>query len=203
MRFLESEEIFGISPSKTRKSGTLEERLCQHIVFIFSLSRQRWGQRWPPLRPPVGRRSWPRSEIKRKTGVWVCFHFSFTYRFALKRIGLNRIYRNSRHPKNIEPIHHWWCLKLPKLPYFCVDSFVSSFHTAYPLSKINKQTKKQTQYKIRPTGHRSRPRSEKKWDTKLRNPLSFFFRLPTYFLALGLRTTAFIVACVTQNIILL
>ena len=48
----------------------MDERLCQHFVFIFSLSRQRWGQmtiwphlhepkvgpwpRWPPpLRPPV------------------------------------------------------------------------------------------------------------------------------------------------------
>ena len=71
LRFRESEKIFGISPSKTWKSGTLDERLCQHIVFICSLSRQRWGQmtiwphlhepkvgpwpRWPPpLRPPVG-----------------------------------------------------------------------------------------------------------------------------------------------------
>ena len=61
MRFLESEKFFGISPSKTWKSGTLDERLCQHIVFIFSLSRQRWGQMtiWPHLHElKVG--PWPR-----------------------------------------------------------------------------------------------------------------------------------------------
>ena len=59
--FRNPRNFFGISSSKRWKSGTLDERLSQHIVFIFSLSRQRWGQMtiWPHLhQPKVG--PWPR-----------------------------------------------------------------------------------------------------------------------------------------------